>query len=86
MKTRKHFENAVYKHLQDQGLGKEKVSMSVLNNLIDFMYKTCLGELLPIDIVMQQSELLLQSYKEGFNAATESIIQANKMVQKKELQ
>ena len=86
MKTRKDFENAVYKHLQDQGLGKEVVSMSILNNLIDFMYKTCLGELLPIDIVMQQSELLLQSYKEGFNAATESIIQANKIVQKKELQ
>jgi hypothetical protein len=86
MKTRKDFENAVYKHLQDQGLGKEKVSMSVLNNLIDFMYKTCLGELLPIDIFMQQSELLLQSYKEGFDAATESIIQANKMVQKKKLQ
>lgn len=52
MKTKKHFENAVYKHLQDQGLGKEKVSMSVLNNLIDFMYKTCLGQLLPIDSVM----------------------------------
>ena len=86
MKTRKDFETAVYKHLQDQGLGKEEVSMGVLNSLIEFMYKTCLGELLPIDLVMQQSELLLQSHKEGFDAATESIIQANRIVQKKELQ
>ena len=86
MKTKKDFENAIYKHLQDQGLGDEKISINILNNLLEFMYKTCLGELLPIDVEAYQKELLLQSYKEGFNSATQSVIEANKMIQKKALQ
>lgn len=85
MKTKKDFEDAVFKHLKDEGLGQEKISMSILNNLIDFMYKTCLGELTPIDIVIKQREMSLQSYKEGFNAALKSLTQANKLVQGKEL-
>lgn len=36
--------------------------------------------------VRQQSELLLQAYKEGFDAATDSLIGANKVVQEKKLQ
>ena len=36
--------------------------------------------------VRQQSELLLQAYKEGFDAATASLIGANKVVQERKLQ
>jgi len=43
-------------------------------------------KLLPIQHVRQQSELLLQAYKEGFDAATESLIGANKVVQERKLQ
>jgi hypothetical protein len=43
-------------------------------------------KLLPIQHVRQQSELLLQAYKEGFDAATESLISANKVVQERKLQ
>jgi hypothetical protein len=43
-------------------------------------------KLLPIHDVRQQSELLLQSYKEGFNSATECLIGANKVVQERKLQ
>ena len=43
-------------------------------------------KLLPIQHVRQQSELLLQAYKEGFDAATASLIGANKVVQERKLQ
>ena len=43
-------------------------------------------KLLPIQHVRQQSELLLQAYKEGFDAATASLIGANKMVQERKMQ
>ena len=43
-------------------------------------------KLLPIHDVRQQSELLLQAYKEGFDAATASLISANKVVQERKLQ
>jgi hypothetical protein len=43
-------------------------------------------KLLPIQHVKQQSELLLQAYKEGFDAATASLIGANKVVQERKLQ
>lgn len=43
-------------------------------------------KLLPIHDVRQQSELLLQAYKEGFDSATESLIGANKVVQERKLQ
>ena len=36
--------------------------------------------------VMQQSEQLLQAYKEGFDAAVETLVGANKVVQQKRLQ
>lgn len=43
-------------------------------------------KLLPIQHVRQQSELLLQAYKEGFDAATDTLIGANKVVQERNLQ
>ena len=43
-------------------------------------------KLLPIQHVRQQSELLLQAYKEGFDAATATLISANKVVQERKLQ
>jgi hypothetical protein len=43
-------------------------------------------KLLPIQHVKQQSELLLQAYKEGFDAATASLIGANKVVQERKSQ
>ena len=43
-------------------------------------------KLLPIQHVRQQSELLLQAYKEGFDAATASLVGANKVVQERKLQ
>jgi hypothetical protein len=43
-------------------------------------------KLLPIQHVKQQSELLLQAYKEGFDAATASLMGANKVVQERKLQ
>ena len=36
--------------------------------------------------VMQRSEQLLQAYKEGFDAAVETLVGANKVVQQKRLQ
>ena len=41
---------------------------------------------LPLHSVSQQRELLLQAYKDGFQAATDSIIGANEMVKNKTLQ
>lgn len=41
---------------------------------------------LPLHNVSQQRELLLQAYKDGFQAATDSIIGANEMVKNKTLQ
>lgn len=85
MKARKDFEEAVYNHLQEQGLGNEDINISVIDSLVDFMYRTCLGELLSIDIASHQKELLLQSYKDGFNSAMECLIEANKTIQKTEI-
>ena len=36
--------------------------------------------------VMQRSEQLLQAYKEGFDAAVETLVGANKVVQRQRLQ
>ena len=41
---------------------------------------------LPLHNVSQQRELLLQAYKDGFQAATDSIVGANEMVKNKTLQ
>ena len=41
---------------------------------------------LPLHNVSQQRELLLQAYKDGFQAATDSIISANEIVKNKTLQ
>ena len=40
-------------------------------------------ELVPIYINKHQSELLLQAYKDGFDSATECLIGANRVVQKR---
>lgn len=45
-----------------------------------------LAILFAIPNVSQRSELLLQVYKEGFDAATASLIGANKVVQERKLQ
>jgi hypothetical protein len=44
------------------------------------------GQSLPIQNVSQQSELLLQCYKEGFQAAVDALIGANEAVKNKTLQ
>ncbi len=44
------------------------------------------GQSLPIQNVSQQSELLLQCYKEGFQAAVDSLVGANEAVKNKTLQ
>ena len=44
------------------------------------------NEQLRLHNVSQQRELLLQAYKDGFQAATDSIIGANEMVKNKTLQ
>ncbi len=43
-------------------------------------------KLLGIGGVSQQSELLLQCYKEGFQAAVDSLVNANEVVKNKTLQ
>ena len=45
-----------------------------------------LNKQLILSSVSQQRELLLQAYKDGFQAATDSIIGANEMVKNKTLQ
>ena len=56
-------------------------ALSVATELEELFLK-----LLPIQNVRQQSELLLQAYKEGFDAATASLIGANNVVQEWKLQ
>lgn len=60
------------------GWGKENIK-EVLPLLEDYIKQ------LPLHNVSQQRELLLQSYKDGFQAATDSIIGANEMVKNKTL-
>ena len=38
------------------------------------------------EIINLQSEQLLEVFKDGFNAATESLVVANKVIQQKQLQ
>ena len=45
-----------------------------------------LNKLVSLHVVSQQRELLLQAYKDGFQAATDSIFGANEMVKNKTLQ
>jgi len=45
-----------------------------------------MNEALTIPVVSQQRELLLQAYKDGFQAATDSLIGANDAVKNKTLQ
>lgn len=44
------------------------------------------NQALRIHDIVGQSEQLLQAYKEGFDAATECLIGANKVVQERKLQ
>lgn len=61
------------------GWGKENIK-EVLPLIEDYIKQ------LPLHNVSQQRELLLQAYKDGFQAATDSIIGANEMVKNKTLQ
>lgn len=61
------------------GWGKENIK-EVLPLIEDYIKQ------LPLHNVSQQRELLLQAYKEGFQAATDSIIGANEAVKSKTLQ
>lgn len=61
--------------------GDEVYAHSVATELEELFFK-----LLHIQHVRQQGELLLQAYKEGFDAATASLIGANKVVQERKLQ
>ena len=70
------------KYVPSDGVGteREKLRMNLMSELLMVVNK------LPIHNVRKQSKLLLQTYKEGFNAATESLINANELVKAKDLQ
>lgn len=61
------------------GWGKENIK-EVLPLIEDYIKQ------LPLHNVIQQRELLLQAFKKGFQAATDSIIGTNEMVKNETLQ
>lgn len=70
------------KHLPADGVNteREQLRMNLMTDLLMAVNK------LPIYSVSQQSELLLQCYKEGFQAAVDSLVGANEVVKNKSLQ
>ena len=75
----KEFKEKLTSAMNRGGWGKENIK-DVLP-LIESYVKQ-----LPLHNVCQQRELLLQAYKDGFQAATDSIIGANERVKNKTLQ
>lgn len=75
----KEFKEKLTSAMNRGGWGKENIK-DVLP-LIESYVKQ-----LPLHNVSQQRELLLQAYKDGFQAATDSIIGANERVKNKTLQ
>ena len=70
------------KHLPANGQGteREKLRTDLMIDLLMVVNK------LPIHSVSRQSDLLLQCYKEGFQAAVDSLVGANEAVKNKTLQ
>lgn len=62
----------------------QRANVYTATDILDFA-ESVVNKLL-ISGVSQQRELLLQAYKDGFQAATDSIIGANEMVKNKNLQ
>jgi len=75
----KEFKEKLTSYMNKGGWGKENIK-EVLPLIEDYIKQ------LPLHNVSQQRELLLQAYKDGFQAATDSIIGANEMVKNKTLQ